>query len=454
VGNTVFWVDDETTDPVGSFLRDRLWLNDLFLTPIEVRSERDVLNSIEQIRLGRPELLIVDWQLQIPHIDGIDFAQDVLRVWSGPLLFLTRYPKKDELATHIDPRIDYAEVTKPDHEIYNDRGLLEHWYSDTLLPTMEALMASSRPLLNLVPSGLSFFGLTQDEFARFSLEDRISMRSRAVESMMRDVDGLFECTSAPWVVIVGSPPAVVLLGTPGAPPPSKETLQQFALRFDRIPICILRPASVNLISGSRADSATPSCGAGRFGGGGTIAATERDWFPSLQLQIEGNAIEIHFDTGSELSFFAYNEARVLGIGPELSDENDWLSLPLRVGIGNPSVALPVYLWNALVGASDDIGHLQTRVRMYLVHNFHETALALRCIPSCPILLERLEGNCKHRCGLLGRDILIQTGWIVALIPQQRRSVIYRPGEGLGARLEGRPDEPRRGGGGRFRPPHR
>jgi hypothetical protein len=397
----VVWFDDEIDDALGQFLCDEIRRVGHEIECVQVVSREKALNSLDELLPGA-DLTIIDWNLGLETLDGIELSQRILQRWRGPLLFLTRFPKKEALWGAIDPRISGEECEKP--EDYSD-GTLAAWFREKFRPAMERTIDRTSSFTVPVERSVAprFFLIDAKDFYALPVDGQLDLKKDAANGIREDLTEIFRGNNSPWVVVTSWPPAVVRVGYPGDQPPGKESLRAIANDWQRPALVVLRPATVNTVTAVGSTRCAPG-GPMRSTAGRTVV----DWFPTVSLEMKNRRFDFHFDTGAELSFFSYPFMKAQGTAPSLEDGDDWNALPLRIGLAS-TAALLVFAWRPRIRVPSTQGHLEAEVAAYLVRDFDGSGLFLECGDTCPLAAEP-DGSCRYRRGLVGRDVLIHTGW--------------------------------------------
>ncbi|MDQ6615482.1 MAG: hypothetical protein M3083_12240 [Actinomycetota bacterium] len=419
------WFDDEIEDRLGQFLVQRAEESGIHIATVAVTGRGATLDVIGSEDVGRVDIAVIDWNLGLGDLDGIELAQRVVQRWRRPVLFLTRYPKAGAIYGNIDPRIPYRECVKPDSY---ENSELERWYVDDFLPSVRVLGAVRKHSASVevdCPEASSMFKLPIEEYHKLSLLERLQRKRDASDSLRNVVLEMFRSTVAPWVVVVGWPLAVVRVGDPGAEPPTREMLLEIEREWRQAPMVLLRPATVNSLTvvdsgGIGGEDRTHCLPQGQVR---TLPNDVHDWFPVAEFEVKDHRLSIHFDTGAELSFLGYEFSREIGVSPELEHDHDWHPLLLRVGLAS-AVSVLIHAWRVKVRCQGWSGQIETACRLYLVREFEKSGMSQSCnVGMCPLAEENAtehSGSCRYRRGLLGRDLLLQSSWVASVDPVKRR----------------------------------
>lgn len=417
----VIWFDDELHGPdcanIANCLREAF-----DLVEVQVDSANDLELGLREVFESCPSLAIVDWQLGIESIDGVQLAQRILQNWYGPIVFLTRFPKRDQFRRHLDPRPPMLEVDKPD-----TRSMTGPEIADWCLHLMERI----RSAIVETPSRLKIdFGEDQGRFLSLQVEDAealsfselIARKLRTTDFLDNELGSIFSASDdIPWVILTDWPPIVLRVGEPGSSPPESAAMNIYSAMSGTPVLLVLRPASVNSLEVESVGEVTTSgCVAE---GTGARYPDGVDWFPTVNLEFKGFGLDLHFDTGAELTYWSYDELRALNLLRSLDDKDDWGTQKLRVGLAGRK-AIAVHPLMMTLRLPSDPGHLTVRVQAYVALDFAAAGLALKCKEGeCPLFVSGGTGYCSYRRGLLGRDLLIQSG-LSALVSTSQRQVLF------------------------------
>ena len=396
----VAWFDDEIDDSLGDFLRDSFADAGIDFRDYRVSDRTSLESGVEAALADDFDLALVDWRLgnDRDRVSGTDLIQQLSADWLGPVVILTRHPKHEEIANHIDPRIVLAEAHKPAADE------MAAWWEETLLPLVsdatEHHAGGRRELGDDVRSCLADLAPDAEE----SFEAEMASQLRSAEVLMEHYRSCFDDPAISYVVVGSDPARVTRVGTGQDAAPSAEFIESQQRDHRSRVVTLRRPATVNMVS------VTGSTGCRVSPGPTQDTDAYDDWFPTLEVEIGASRREIHVDTGSDQTFLGY---RPMGDAvPDRNSASHWGQMEVSVGIGQPRL-LQVSEWSTKVSARSRQGQLTKPLRVQLVYDFEGSGLAATCHHTCPV--EVPDGEpCPFRPGLLGRDLFRQTGWVLVV----------------------------------------
>jgi hypothetical protein len=401
----LFWIDDEIGDEFSLFLMSRLSVDGDEIEPFKITSEADMPRIVSAIADYAPDVILIDWRLSLGAFEGIELAQRVSQHHAGPMMFLTRFPKQDEMLISFDPRLRRLQCEKPSEDI----EAMRTWYSNDFRPALSDLYEQKAEVVPLQLGSHEFFKRSPSDWRSFTLEAQLQAKQAAGNDLIPYARKIFDRRDIDWLIIVDAPAIVVEVGLTGRDLPGRDRLDAIQKRWDSVPLVLHRPAAVNVTSAANPSS---DCGAG----------SSTDWFPTLRVEYEKQGFQFHFDTGAEKTFLSYEAMLDRNVVAELDDPNDWTALPLTVGLDGEKSIL-VHQLKRTIRCQKREGHIEEKVSQYLVRNFMATGLRLSCESTfCPRASEAdsVDLGCQYRRGLIGRDLLLQTGWSILISVAERR----------------------------------
>lgn len=425
------WFDDQVEDALGRFLERAFADLDIDLIPIRVWDSESMFNGVAEGISLMPDLAVVDMRLGEggERVSGIDLIQHLSSQWVGPVVVLTRYPKHEEIKNYVDPLIPLTEVIKPDSA---DADEMASWFRQEMQPSLGMHLDRSEPAQEMAlddDTARAYLQRSFDQVAEWSFEERMGAKEKCASVVLKRFEGSFVDPEASYLIVAGWPPRVLRVGRGNDDPPSREYLRDLQRRHGEVVLVVRRPSMVSVLTVDDPTPCVPTAGPAKQ------SAQHDDWFPVLQVEIKNTDFRIHLDTGSDYTFLGYE---TLGdVVPGRDDPDDWSLMNLKVGLG-PSRPLQVSEWRVKLGARSRAGQLQEAVPVQLVYDFANSGLDAACTNICPAFDEGIT-NCRFRPGLLGRDILRHTGWVLVIDTASQRAFVLKPDDELlkGERAERR-----------------
>ncbi len=384
----VLWLDDEI-DNLDTFV-EKLRELDFVVFPAKDGAGAEAILASESI-----DLCLVDLNLGGPS--GIEFLRAV-----GPKYrsisyiafssYLYRKTYLDQLyALHFPVKImDKVLPSRDSNEfrtIFVDEIRAYHQSAQKLTPKAAGLKAAAA--LKEDPFAVTYSSWrNMDVFQRDELQD--SAYDRAKDIIERAFDG-----GASWVMLCGQ--ADVLRATARRPDEilTEEQLMEFGLRQGFVPFCYFRQGQIE-----------------ELWGGGCISSPDGgsyNGYPTVRFLVGDDIVDFHFDTGSDASYFSYDELRTRN---ETSNIVHWSRMNLRhhetrdIRISRQKLRL-------LLHSQEDGGEAMfVDLEAAIVRNWFEFPYVRFCGDTC--VHGSGDGSkrlCQFRKGLIGRDLLVANGGV-------------------------------------------
>lgn len=408
LGGVVAYVDDHIEKGVPQALVKAMALLEWKVAPF-----KNIVSLQEAMRSGEvaPMLLLIDWELETaedwdgsPHgRSTTNELRDLLREFGLiPVVIVTRFPQRVVNAEELDPRLPFSVLVKPTLVARADEWLATH------RSQLESLAASCAGLKDLSAVAIPYVSVSEDLFGPPVTEVRVlpseqlmSLRLAAYLNLEEWIAEVFRECQAGWVAIVrnGGLLQVGAWGAPFSRTPDAQWVRGLEGETGHSVLVVSRPPRIDEVGlgssdGPHEDGCWNECAFGDL---------DTDVYPSMQVEVAGRAVDLHFDTGSVSSFLDFRISGHQG----REDEVLWVFSRMSVrGITGPY---------SYCQAEDDEysilegnGISKLRIPFQLVAAWDTVPLALDCrLGRCPDSVEIGLGKyqCGKRSGLIGRDVL-------------------------------------------------
>jgi FixJ family two-component response regulator len=390
---------------------------------IELRKV-DTIEAFEKsVSEDSPSVALVDFRL-VGGASGVDVVRRVAPRLRCPVIFLTGWAGDDPAAEkHVDPSLAVQTIDKP--HVNTEHALLEDWLHETLKPAWATAEGElSRTEHRLTPDislpALEILRTPASEIAGKPLNVQLSLAKSAVEGLRGYLQPLFS-DGVDWVVIAGEECNILQWGTAHDPPPPAHELEKIEGEVDRVPLVVHRPIEVNLINLGDDSPGWASCR-------GPLAteASVDDRFPSFEIELDGRLFSLDFDTGSEATFFSYEDFAGETKVPRSQSRHDWNYRDVRIGLSN-ATAMSFMDFQSSVLCPGVEGSISLQLKALVIHDWRSTRLALKCAGGgCPLSKpDEVSGGfwCGRRVGLIGRDLVLRNRAVVVIDAQAERTYL-------------------------------
>jgi CheY-like chemotaxis protein len=391
----VLWIDDKIADyaPFVEGLRAR----GLAVTPAESAE-----TGVEMARRERDfSLFLID--LRMPERTGFEAITALGRSFpSTPICVLSSY-------LHVD---DYQRRLR---RIKRSIGVLAKEIPDPDAPAFDVFADKLRAFV-LEPPGLSpraFEAHKLDQLvdpfgvsfsAYLNLPDRLKdYLRRIVQEQCSSVLAEAFNGGSVWVLMCGDAASPAMVAPTEAKIPNPQDVISKALELDSAPYQFSRPDVVD------------DC----WYGGCRGIAPESD-YPTVTLHLGRNASAsehtVHFDTGCPFTVMDYEMLQEHGVlradslpsyGSRGKWEYEYVSQPVQMRLCDQENA--------------HVRILEFRVRA--VKNWMDSPFVAPCPPTCSRHVEGRCTNCESRAGLVGRNLLSETGVTLILKGRDKKTCI-------------------------------
>jgi CheY-like chemotaxis protein len=390
----LLWVDDQINElqPYVRALKDAEF-------QVEVAASSDV--AMAMAHSDKYDVILVD--ILMPPPDGIELLRQLRPLQPNArlaalssYLYLERY--RDQIRNLPFP-VELIEKDIPNVEAEDfDTRFLTPIRNVLRFGVTKTIDSQEKRLAKRTDENIDPFGIPLADFMKKSILEKDRLVIRARELAAAEIEKAFG-EGKIWVLLCGSASQIRATATTPNEILSEDKIMDFARSQQRPPFQFWKPVHVDDVWSHCGDEKT------------TLH------YPTVTLDIKNNQLDLHFDTGSPITFFSYERLVQLGVIRPTTN----FGMASRGDSTYWTVALDISV--ILRSQSGDVSRT-VRLRGQAIRDWLEAPFARFCDVICPLLEDKTARQlCLWRIALIGRNLLYENELVLVLDGKNRKTLI-------------------------------
>jgi len=395
---TVLWIDDRIH-------KLQPYVQALTEAAFDVACASSSRAAMVAARARRFDIILID--IRMPHPDGIELIRQLhplqpkaIYAVVSSYLYLEMYKKRLRQLPFSVELIDkdMTNVDSPDfipRFIDPIKQLAKSGVTKTIVAQDEEVKKASQ---------LDPFEIPLAEYMQMSIPEKDRLKEEAYETAKKTIEHCFNEGNI-WLFLCGSKDIICASASKQEQILSVDETMEIARTENRAPFRFWSDLEI--------DDIWLGCG----------------WKSSLQdyttvtLELEDVTHSVHFDTGSPMTFFSYEELRELGM---IKPTNDFDRSARR---GEPYYLVQLKL-QVLLKCQRTGEKKSVILNGQAVRGWTDSPFARSCDETCPNEGNLRNGDgrriCPQRIGLIGRNLLTDNSLVLTLDGIQKKTILGRP----------------------------